>query len=175
MCFKFYFWKLCNAMAVETSSQQETQQNEKWEQGLTSPQKAEAQAVFAMCFEILGVRYYLRCKVFLFKTNKTHWLLWWLSCRHFHSKQKMEVSFSPARAGPAGPPHLRQLQRSSLTCCDHLLPRTAKSRSAPVLSQLSLEVKEKLKIVSSRHKIKIFTGRNLVESLRREWIMYLNT
>lgn len=59
-------------MAVETSSQQEIQQNEKWEQELTSPQKAEAQPVFATCLEILRVRYYLRCKVFLFKTDKTH-------------------------------------------------------------------------------------------------------
>lgn len=154
MCFKFYFWKLCNKMAVETSSQQEIQQNEKWEQELTSPQKAEAQPVFATCLEILRVRYYLRCKVFLFKTDKTHWLLWWLSCRHFHSKQKMGVSFSFGQAGPAGPSHPRQLQRSSQTCRDHLLSPTAKSRTAPALSQLSLEVKEKLKIVLSRQKSK---------------------
>lgn len=62
-------------MAVESSRQQEIQQKKRWEQGLTSPQKDEAQPVFATCLEILGGRYYLRCKVFLWETNKAHWLL----------------------------------------------------------------------------------------------------
>ena len=71
-CFKFYFGKLCDKMAAESSSQRETQQKERWGQGLTFPQKDEAQPVFAVCFEMLEVRYYLRSKVFLFKTNKAH-------------------------------------------------------------------------------------------------------
>lgn len=59
-------------MAVESSSQQKIQQKKRWEQGLTSPQEDEAQPVFAMCLEILGGRYHLRCKVFLGETNKAH-------------------------------------------------------------------------------------------------------
>lgn len=53
------------------ASQQETAKNERWEQGLGSPQQAEAQPVFATCFEMLRGGY-LKCKVCLFKTNLTH-------------------------------------------------------------------------------------------------------
>lgn len=59
-------------MSVESSSHQKIQQKERWEQGLTSPQKDEAHPVFAMCLEILGGKYYLRCKVFLWEKNKAH-------------------------------------------------------------------------------------------------------
>lgn len=157
MRFKFCFWKLCNKMSVESSSHQKIQQKERWEQGLTSPQKDEAHPVFAMCLEILGGKYYLRCKVFLWEKNKAHWLLRWRFCRHSHSKWQTGVP-SPVPGLALRGSHTLPAAEKLPTHPDHLLSPTAMGTAAPAPSQLSLEVKEKLKIVSSRHKLKSLLG-----------------
>lgn len=45
MCVRPWFWKLCDKMAAEAAGWWETQQMQTWAQGLTSPQKAEAQCL----------------------------------------------------------------------------------------------------------------------------------
>lgn len=144
-------------MTVESSSQQKVQQKKRWEQVLTSPQEGEAQPVFAMCLETLGGRYYLRRKVFLWETNKARWLLRWLFWRHFHSEWQPGAP-SPAAGLALRGCHTLSAAEELLTPPDHSLSPPAMGTAAPAPSQLSLEVKEKLKIVSSRHKLKSLLG-----------------
>lgn len=83
-------------------------------------------------------------------------------------------SFSCGRAGPAGlshPPSCRGASDPSWPF--PLTPRNGHGcpSALPAVSGGKREIKDCI----IQAQIKIFTGRNLVESLRREWIMYLNT
>lgn len=66
-------------------------------------------------------------------------------------------SLSCARAGPGGC-HALPNAEEFVTHRDHLLSPTAMGTAAPAPSQLPLEGKEKLKIVSSRHKLNSLLG-----------------
>lgn len=83
-------------------------------------------------------------------------------------------SFSCAQAGPVGLSHPASCRGASdLSWPFALIHHNGYScpKALPAVSGGKREIKDCI----IQAQIKIFTGRNPVESLRREWIMYLNT
>lgn len=158
MCFKFWFWKICNKMAVEASSQQETL---KWGVKTRTCLPTENWCSASVCYMlwdswgdiIWGAKYF-----YLKQTKLTD------CCGNF-----LAGAFTASRRFLTLP--WLALQRSSLTCHHHLLSPTKKEHFCPSASKGKREIKDR--VIWTQ--IKIFTGTNLVESLRREWIVYLNT